>query len=191
MDIINNIIDFSTNFIYTGGIFFGIFLAFIESFLPILPLSVFVALNCNAFGFISGVILSWIGTSVGGTLCYLLFRFIGKKLHNKFKKKLLRSVGDGIKKFNKISFTNLVLLYTIPFSPCSLFNTLSGLSNMSSKKFITALLLGNAFAMFFWGYVGITVIESLTDVKSLIATGILLLVAYIVSKFINKKLNIE
>ena len=191
MDIINNIIDFSTNFIYTGGIFFGIFLAFIESFLPILPLSVFVALNCNAFGFIPGVILSWIGTSVGGTLCYLLFRFIGKKLHNKFKKKLLRSVGDGIKKFNKISFTNLVLLYTIPFSPCSLFNTLSGLSNMSSKKFITALLLGNAFAMFFWGYVGITVIESLTDVKSLIATGILLLVAYIVSKFINKKLNIE
>ena len=31
MDIINYIIDFSTNYIYTGGIFFGIFLLFIEN----------------------------------------------------------------------------------------------------------------------------------------------------------------
>ena len=55
MDIINNIIDFCTNFIYTGGIFFGMFIVFLESFLPVLPLSVFVALNCNAFGFFIGV----------------------------------------------------------------------------------------------------------------------------------------
>lgn len=191
MDIINSFIDFSTNFIYTGGIFFGIFLAFIESFLPILPLSVFVALNCNAFGFLLGVLLSWIGTCLGGISCYYLFKFIGNKLHNKFKKKIIRKVGDGIKNFSKLSFTNLVLLYTIPFSPCSLFNTLGGLSNMNSKKFISGMMLGNLFGMIFWGYVGITVIESLTDIKSLIAISILLLVAYVVSKLISKKLNIE
>ena len=110
MDIINNIIDFCTNFIYTGGIFFGMFIVFLESFLPILPLSVFVALNCNAFGFIGGVIISWIGTCIGSILCYLLFKFIRGKLHNKFKQKILRKLGDGIKNFNKVTFTQLVCI---------------------------------------------------------------------------------
>lgn len=190
MDIINYIIDFCTNFIYTGGIFFGIFIVFLESFLPVLPLSVFVALNCNAFGFLIGVLISWIGTCIGSILCYLLFKFISGKLHNKLKQRLLRKVGDNIKKFNKVSFTQLVLLYTLPFSPSSLFNTLSGLSEMSKEKFICSLMIGKAFSILFWGYIGMSVIKS-TDLKSLIVAGIMLVLAYIVSKIVNKKMNIE
>ena len=190
MDIINNIIDFSTNFIYTGGIFFGMFLALIESFLPILPLSVFVALNCNAFGFFIGVIISWIGTCIGGISCYLFFKFIREKLQKKFKKKILKKVGNGIDKFDKITFTQLVLLYTLPFAPTSVFNTLSGLSKMKKEKFISALLIGNSFSIFFWGYIGISLIES-TDLKSIIIAVVLLVIAYIVSKIVNKKMNIE
>ena len=191
MDIVNNIIEFCTNFIYTGDIFFGMFIVFLESFLPILPLSVFVALNCNAFGFWGGVIISWIGTCIGSILCYLLFRFIGRKVHNKFNQKFIKKVGDGIRKFNKISFTQLVLLYTLPFAPSSLFNTLGGLSDMKVQKFICSLLIGKAFSILFWGYIGISLIESFTDLKSLIFIGIMLVLAYIVSKVVNKKLNIE
>ncbi|MBQ8534248.1 MAG: TVP38/TMEM64 family protein [Bacilli bacterium] len=190
MDIINNIIDFCTNFIYTGGIFFGMFIVFLESFLPILPLSVFVALNCNAFGFIGGVIISWIGTCIGSILCYTLFKFIRSKLHNKFKKKILKKVSNGIDKFNKVTFTQLVLLYTLPFAPSSLFNTLGGLSEMGKEKFICSLMIGKAFSMLFWGYIGLSVIES-TDLKSIIIAGIMLVLAYIVSKIVNKKMKIE
>lgn len=190
MDIINNIIDFCTNFIYTGGILFGIFIVFLESFLPVLPLSVFVALNCNAFGFLIGVLISWIGTCIGSILCYTLFKFIRGKLHNKFKKKLLKKVSHGIDKFNKVTFTQLVLLYTLPFAPSSLFNTLSGLSEMSKEKFICSLMIGKAFSILFWGYIGMSVIES-TDLKSLIVAGIMLVLAYIISKIVNKKMNIE
>ena len=191
MDFVNKMIKFSTNYIYTGGIFFGIFLVFLESFIPVLPLSVFVALNCNAFGFFVGVLISWIGTCLGSISCYLLFRLIGEKLHNKFQKKLMKKVGDGIRKFNNITFTQLVLLYTLPFAPSSLFNTLGGLSNMSKEKFICSLMIGKAFSMLFWGYIGISVIESFTDIKSLVFIGIMLVLAYVVSKIINKKLNIE
>lgn len=191
MDIVNNIIEFCTNFIYTGGIFFGMFIVFLESFLPILPLSVFVALNCNAFGFWGGVLISWIGTSIGSILCYLIFRFIGKKLHNKFKKKIIKKIGNGIKLFSKITFSQLVVLYTLPFAPSSLFNTLGGLSGMSKQKFIASLLLGKAFSMLFWGYIGVSLIENFTDIKTIIITVVMLIVAYIVSKLVNKKLNIE
>ena len=57
MDIVNTIIDYSTNFMSIGGVPFGFFLVFIESFIPILPLSVFVALNVNAFGFFIGILI--------------------------------------------------------------------------------------------------------------------------------------
>lgn len=190
MGIINNIIDFSTNFIYTGGIFFGMFLAFLESFVSILPLSVFVTLNCNAFGFFIGILISWIGNCIGGTLCYLLFKFIRGKLHNKFKKNIIKKVGNGIDKFNNITFTQLVLLYTLPFAPTSLFNTLSGLSKMPKKKFMFALYIGNSFSILFWGYIGMSLIKS-TDLKSIIFAVLLLVIAYIVSKIVNKKMNIE
>lgn len=190
MDIINNIIDFCTNFISTGGMFFGIFLTFMESFVSILPLSVFVTLNCNAFGFFVGILISWIGNCIGGTLCYTLFKFIRRKLHNKFKKKIIKKVGNGIDKFDKISFTQLVLLYTLPFAPTSLFNTLSGLAEMKKEKFVCALLIGNSFSIFFWGYIGMSLIES-TDLKSIIIACILLVIAYVVSKIVNKKMNIE
>jgi len=58
VNIINYIIDYSTNFISTGGILFGFLLVFIECFIPALPLSVFVALNVNAFGIFIGILIS-------------------------------------------------------------------------------------------------------------------------------------
>lgn len=191
MDIINNIIDFSTEFIYTGGIFFGMFIVFLESFLPVLPLSVFVALNCNAFGFIIGVLISWVGTCIGSILCYLLFKYIGYKIHDRFNLKIIKKAEKQIMKFNHVSFTKLVLLYTLPFTPSSVINVLSGLSEISKKKFVCSLMIGKAFSILFWGYIGKSLIESFTDLKSIIFIGVALLLAYIISKVVNKKMNIE
>ena len=87
MDIINTIIEYSTSFISTGGILFGFFIVFIECFIPILPLSVFVALNVNAFGFFIGILISWLATSLGSFLCYLLFTFIEEKVTEKILNK--------------------------------------------------------------------------------------------------------
>lgn len=190
MYIVNNIIDFCTNFISIGGIFFGIFITFLESFLSILPLSVFVALNCNAFGFFIGVLISWIGNCLGSIISYILFKLVRKKFHNKFKNKLLKKVSNQIDKFEKITFTQLVLLYTLPFAPKSLFNTLSGLSELKKEKFLFSVLIGNGFSVFFWGYIGMSFIKS-TDIKSIIVGCVLLCFAYIVSKIVSKKFNIE
>ena len=192
MDIIQNMIDICTKLISSGGLFFGFFLVLLESFLPILPLSVFVALNVNAFGFIPGVIISWIATCVGSFLCYFIFSCLEEKLLSKvIHGKRLIKIRDTIDKFEMIQFSQLVLIFTLPFTPSFLINIVSGLSGISKEKFLMSLLIGKMFAIIFWGYIGRSLIESLTDVYSLLYITITLVIAYILSNIVEKKMNIK
>ena len=192
MDVVKQIIEFSTNFISSGGLLFGFFIVYIECLIPILPLSVFIALNVNAFGFIPGVLLSWIATCLGCVTCYYLYVFLGDKLTKKFiTKKTYNKIKDKIDLFRDISFSKLVLVITVPFTPSFLINLLAGLSHMKQEKFFLGLLVGKIFTIIFWGYIGKTLIESLTDIKALIYIGITLVLAFIISKIVTKKFGIE
>lgn len=192
MNIINYIIDYSTNFISTGGILFGFLLVFIECFIPALPLSVFVALNVNAFGIFIGILISWIATCTGSFLCYLLFSYLEEKIvRNIFNQKKIQKIKKGIDKFKTINFSQLVLIITLPFTPSFLINILSGLAGVSKEKFISALLIGKVFTVIFWGYIGKSFIESLMDISSFIYIILALVIAYVISKIVSKKMNIE
>ena len=192
MEFINLLVEWSTEFISDGGIIFGFFIVFIECFIPALPLSVFVALNVNAFGFFVGTFISWIATSLGSIICYTLFKLFKKKIVVLLpKRKYLGKINSGIEMFKKIKFTQLVLILTLPFTPSFLINILGGLSGMPKEKFVTAILIGKMFEITFWGYIGKSIIDSLTDIKSLIYILFTLVIAYIVSKIVSKKLNIE
>ncbi len=192
LEIINYIVEYSTKFIETGGLLFGFLLVFIECFIPALPLSVFVALNVNAFGIFLGILISWVATCTGSLLCYMLFsfleeRFIGKLLNNKTQK----LIKNGIDKFKTIGFSELVLIITLPFTPSFLINILGGIAGVSKEKFISALLIGKVFTVIFWGYIGKSFIESLTDLNSILFIVLALGIAYIISKIVSKKMNIE
>ena len=192
MEKVQYIVDLSTKYISDGGIVIGFLLVMLESFIPILPLSVFVAFNVKAYGFIVGCLISWLATCVGSYICYLFFSFLEEKFTEKFlNRKLVSKIHKAIKKFKKIKFTELVLILTLPFTPSFLINILSGLTKMRQEKFIFALLIGKSFAIIFWGYIGKSLLDSLTDIKSLIYIAVTLLLAYIISKIISKKMNIE
>ena len=192
MELVQKAIEFSTNFISSGGLLFGFFIVYIECLIPVLPLSVFIALNVNAFGFFVGVLLSWIATCLGCVTCYYLYVFLGDKLTKKLVgKKTYMKVKGKIDMFRDISFSKLVLVITVPFTPSFLINLLAGLSHMKKEKFFLGLLVGKIFTIIFWGYIGKTLIESLTDVKALIYIGVTLVIAYIISKIVTKKLGIE
>ena len=192
MNTINTIIDYSTNFISTGGVLFGSFLVFIECFIPMLPLSVFVALNVNAFGFFLGILISWLATSLGSFLCYLLFTFIDEKVTEKFfNKKTIRKIQKAIDKFDRITFSGLVLLITLPFTPSCLVNILCGLTRMKKDKFLASIIIGKLFSITFWGYIGKSIIESITDLNSIIFIICTLIIAYLISKIVNRKFEIE
>ena len=192
MNTIQYLIDTFTRLISNGGFLAGFFIVFLECFIPALPLSVFVALNVNAFGFVVGVLLSWSATCLGGFLCYTLFYQLEDKLLEKiFHKERAIKIRSKVEKFQKIPFSFLVLLITLPFTPSSLVNILSGLSKMPRNKYIISLFIGKLFMILFWGYVGLKVLGDITDIKSLIFIGIGLVISYIISKIVNKKMNIE
>jgi uncharacterized membrane protein YdjX (TVP38/TMEM64 family) len=186
------ITDLITNYLVNCGPILGIFIIIIESFIPPLPLGVFVALNCNAFGLILGVIISWAATIIGCILSYLLFNNISTKIIYKLSnKKTIERIEKGKERIKKISFSGLVLIIALPFSPAFLINILAGVSSISKRKFTMALLIGKISTISFWGIIGKSFIESMTDINALIYIVIALIIAYVLSKIVSKKMNIE
>lgn len=72
------------NEIRSLGMFAGVGLAMLEAFFPPLPLVVFVTINITAFGFGLGYFYSWLGSSVGSIIVFLLIKKnMGKRDFNK------------------------------------------------------------------------------------------------------------
>lgn len=189
---INDFVDFCTNFISNGGLFFGFFLILLESFIPVLPLGVFVALNVNAFGGIIGIVLSWCATCLGCFISYTFFSFLSDKFLHKFlSSKTLKQVDKAIDKFRKISFSNLVLVIALPFTPAFLINIICGIARVSRRKFLFAIFIGKVFMITFWGYVSKSLIESITDINTIIIVSLMLVTAYIVSKIVSKRVDLD
>src|SRR5574344_2260438 len=160
------------------SLFIGFFIIILESIIPALPLSVFIALNILVFGNIYGYLLSLLATITGCTLSFFMFRkgfrsLLYRKIENK------KTIKQLIKRINKISFSSLVLIIAMPFTPAFLVNIASSLSSMSYKKFLLALLIGKSIMVYFWGFVGSTLIESFSDPKTVIELIIFMILAYI------------
>ena len=195
MNILNNLDTFITNLLNSLGIvgpLLGCILIVFESMLPILPLSVFITLNFYAFGNILGFLISYVCTIIGCLLSFSLFRFKIKDSFDKFiDKKDHKKIKKFIKIFNKIKLENLVILIAVPFTPAFLVNIAAGLSNMSKKKFLMAISIGKIFLVYFWGYVGVTLIDSFKHPLYLLRILIITLIAYFVSIIIKKKTGVE
>lgn len=169
----------------------GCFFILIESMVPILPLFVFITLNFLAFGNIFGFVISWIFTCIGCFISFFLFRHkVQTWLFKRIKKEGIISEHT-IKVITNLKFEELATIIAIPFTPAFLVNIAAGLSNMSYKKFIGALLIGKIFLVYFWGFVGVSLIESIKNPIYLVRIGILLIIAYVLSKVVSKKFKIE
>ncbi len=188
---INDFIDTLLANIGIFGPILGCFFITFESILPFLPLFVFITLNFLAFGNIGGFIISWIFTCLGCSLSFFLFR---KKVQTWFYKRLHKKgliSKETIDLITNLKFEELTTIIALPFTPAFLVNIAAGLSDMSYKKFLTALMLGKIFLVYFWGFVGVSLVDSIKNPIYLVRVGLLLVVAYIISKVINKKFKIK
>jgi len=190
--ILNDIINNIQLFVETSNIFLSLFIGFFiiifESIVPILPLSVFVAVNVVAFGSIPALLISWIGTTIGCTLSFLIFRKIKNKAYNRLYKHI--KIINFIDKIDSMPFSSLVMLLAMPFTPAFSINIAAGLSKMKYKKYLLALLSSKIFAIYFWTFIATTFLDSVTDIGVIIKIILLILGAYIVSKLVNKKFNL-
>ena len=192
-ELIKNLDTIITSFLNNLGVYgpiLGCFLIVIESMMPILPLFVFITMNFLVFGNILGFLISWLFTVLGCLLSFMLFR---KKIKNWFDKKTekKKQITKIMNCINKIKLEQLTLIIAIPFTPAFLINIAAGLSKIEFKKFLIALIIGKIFLVFFWGFVGTSLLQSLTNPQALIKIVILVLSAYILSKIVNKKFKLD
>ncbi|SEO41503.1 TVP38/TMEM64 family protein [Paenibacillus sp. OV219] len=121
----------------------GILLPLAESFLPVLPLLVFVAANANIYGLWLGSLLSWIGVCSGSLLLFWISRRLGGHLSGWIRRKFPRA-SKLLVFIEKRGFTPVFLFACFPFSPSAIINVVSGLSRISFGSFVLAILLGKA-----------------------------------------------
>ena len=181
------LINSMTGFIGQFGVLSGFLLVFLESMIPILPLSVFVAVNIFTYGNILGFIVSYIGTVTGCICAY----FLCKKFNDFFEKKYKgnQKVKDIKNKLRNINLPVLTLVLAIPFTPAFAINIAAGLTNYDFKKYLVALLIGKLPMIYFWSFIGASLKESLTDVTILAKIAVMLVITYLISKVVNRLLK--
>lgn len=170
------------------GTIIGLFLPFIESFLPFLPLFAFVFANATAYGLWYGFLLSWVGTSLGSYAVFLVIRKYGHAKIFSFLTKRKR-VEQLIHWIERNGFAPLFLFICFPFTPSALVNLVAGLSNMKKKHYLLTLLAGKFVMILTVSYIG-------HDVGSLmnnpIKTGVivaLVIILWLIGKRVEVRLN--
>lgn len=175
--------DLLIKFVQHGGPIVGIFLPILEAFIPILPLVGFAIINVNVFGFFWGYIYSWIGSCIGSLLLFLFIKKVGgKKLEGKIEKSKYSSTLEKIRKKN---FSVLFILYCFPFTPSFLISGTSALSNMNTKKFLSALIPAKLIMMISLSFIGVNVKSFLINpMKSIIFVLIIILFNLLCKKIV-------
>lgn len=190
LDAINDLINNLIGMLGSAGAILGCLFILVESILPILPLSVFITLNFMTFGKFFGFIISWICTIGGCMLSFYIFKNgLSMILYNKFKsnKKLVKVMHS----IENMSFRKLVVLIAIPFTPAFLVNISAGISRMDTKKFFWAIVIGKISLVYFWGYIGVSLIDSIRNPMILIKVVIMLIIMYLISFVFSKRTNVR
>lgn len=189
IDFLNMIVEFIQNS-GTFGVLFSVCFIFVESILPVLPLSVFITINFMVLGPLIGFIISWIFTVLGCIMSYTIFR---KGLGNKFdnltsNKKLLNKYKH---LFKNISTAKLLLIIAMPFTPAFVVNIVCGLIKMDFKKYFIALLFGKIAMVYFWGFVGTSLVESINNPIILLKIVLIMSITYLLYVILRKVLKFE
>lgn len=154
-------------------------LILLESFLPILPVFLFISINILVLGNFFGFLLSYICSVIASYLAFILVR---RKFSNYFSNKLKRTH----KYVNKLNFISLTVLLSLPYVPSSVINFIVGIGKLNEKKYLCSLLISKFFVVLFWGYIGTSFYDSVRDKRILLTLIVMLIVVYLISKLVEK-----
>ena len=192
-EVFSNFYNFIMNTIDAMGVYgplLGSLFIVLESIIPPLPLFVFITINFLAFGYVMGFIISWVCTIIGCVISY----FLVKKLLQNFVVKKIKNV-DLLNRcmhyIENMSLTKITVILAIPFTPAFMMNIAAGLVNMNFKKFFIAILVSKIFLVYFWGFVGTSLVESFQNPSSLITVVVMMLLAYGMSLIIKKVFKVN
>jgi uncharacterized membrane protein YdjX (TVP38/TMEM64 family) len=186
-----NITDWIETTVASMGFWAPIFaclLIIIESILPVLPLCAFITINFISFGNIIGFIISWVFTCIGCFLSYYLVKK-GFRKYNREIKENPNMMDKCMNYVKNVSLPTFTVILAIPFTPAFMMNIAAALAGMEFKKFAKAVLIGKIFMVYFWGFIGVSLIESFKNPIILVKVVIMVLIAFVISKIVNDKLK--
>lgn len=190
-DISNYLQDFLISIGVWGGLL-GILLIIVESILPCLPLCVFITLVFLTFGNVLGFFICWIATVIGCLISFTICKKLKGWMHKHIKKsKYHKKVDDMMLYLADIKVSSLAMLVAIPFTPAFVVNIAAGLSDMSYKKYLVSMIIGKSFMVYFWGYLGVNLIECFTQPIYLVKILIMVVLAYVLGKLVNKYAKVD
>lgn len=172
------------------GVVIACILMLVESIVPMLPLGFFITITFLVLGKLLGFIVSWVMTIIGCVMSYFIFRNgFGNRFERLTKNKEL--LNKYTKLFKNITTGKLLLIIAMPFTPAFVVNIVAGLTKMNFKKYFIALVIGKIVMVYFWGFIGVSLVDSIKNPIILVRVAILMLAAYIVYTLLNRVLKIE
>lgn len=167
------------------GYIVGFLLPFIEAFIPILPIIVFVIVNVNAYGFITGTLLAWMGTVAGS---YIVFLFFRRLTHTRYMKKIQQrtSVQRLIHFIDRKGVLPIFILMCFPFTPSALVNIVASLSHIKAHAYLTVLIASKFVMIGLVGWLGNDITTLFTSPTRLITIIIVILIVWFVGRKIEK-----
>lgn len=167
-----------------------VLIAMVEAFIPALPLIAIVTLNVAAHGVVFGFLYSWIGSVFGSVLFFVLCRKL-------FKAWILKIAGKHPKIMKARQWVNginkkaLFIIITMPFTPSCFVNFAMGVSDFDGKTYIKIMASAKIVMLFLLSLFGQSVVQAFENPIFIALAIILVLVLYLVSKYIKKKHNLE
>lgn len=165
----------------------GVFSAFVESFLPILPLIAIVTINAAIFGMGTGLLISWIGSSLGTAALFLIIsKYNSSKLFNNLRnKKTYRAISW----LEKQGFKLFFIIYSCPFVPGCLVTIALAFCKKSISSFLPAMMSGKFVMFLVVSYVGSDIRGFFTHPAKIVIFILLVLLSWKIGNKFNLKLE--
>lgn len=183
---INQAVTSFVTYLAGSSFIYGFLFCMVESFLPFLPLGLFIGLNIKAYGKVIGFLISFLGSLCGNIMSFLIFRKIAPFVYKHFPR-----LKEKAMKFKKVSFNRYTTFFSLPFAPSFIFNILAGLSGLNFKNFIISRTISTLSIIIFWSFIGASFIDALKNPIKLLYTTIIIVICYILSKLVSKKLDVN
>jgi uncharacterized membrane protein YdjX (TVP38/TMEM64 family) len=170
------------------GPFVGFLISFLESYLPFLPLVLFITVNVTAYGVFYGFLLSWLGTLLGS---YSVFWLVRKFGHAKVIERWtsLPRVKKLINWVNIAGITPMLVLLCFPFTPAIIVNIVAGLSTIKKNYYFMTLVISKFVMVFLLTFI----LQDITDLfkhpLKMIFMLVLLLILWIGGKLFERSIN--
>ena len=140
------------------------------------------------FGFLNGMILSWIGSGLGTILLFLLTKKFKDSIHmERFKNE--KKINKVINWIYKQGFKVLFIAYCCPFVPGFLVTITSALSGKDIRNFAPAMLCGKFIMFLVVSYPASDVVGFIKNPIKIVLFILLVFLAWKVGNSINTKLD--